>query len=284
MKVFISVDLEGVPGVSDPDQTKAGSSGFTEACRQMTDHANAAIEGAFAGGATGVIVADSHANMRNILPAMLDSRAELIQGSPRPLSMVQGVNEGCGAAFFLGYHAQAGKSDGLINHTYAGRYVSEIRLGGHAASEAYINAALCGHFEVPLVLLTGDESCCEEAMQWMPAGQLSTVATKRSYSRSSATLISAPNANEALREAAREAISGAIDGVGRDSQVQIRPFVVETPATWSVRFIRTGMAEMAEYIPGSVRSDSLTVEYTSSDLVTGYKTMLAMLYLAAANR
>src|SRR5947207_3017620 len=144
MQVYISVDMEGVAGVVHVDQTRRTGHDYERARRWMTAEANAAVLGAFDAGATAVLVNDSHGDMRNLILEELDPRAEILSGSLKPLSMVQGVAPTFGAALFVGYHAGAGSQAGILDHTYYGRVVARLRVGGRDWNEAALNAAVCG--------------------------------------------------------------------------------------------------------------------------------------------
>src|SRR5690349_20270992 len=119
--VYVSVDMEGVAGISALQQVMRGSGDFPEARRLMTLEANAAVEGACDAGATSVVVNDSHGDMFNLLPEELDPRAELLTGTPKPWSMMQGFGPGYAVALFIGYHAPAGTEAAVLDHTYSGR-------------------------------------------------------------------------------------------------------------------------------------------------------------------
>ena len=130
MQVYLSVDLEGVAGVVHVDQTRRTGHDYERARRWMTAEASAAIAGAYDGGATAVLVNDAHGDMRNFVLEELDPRSELISGSLKPRSMVEGVATSFGVALFVGYHAGAGSRAGILDHTYYGRVVARLRVGG----------------------------------------------------------------------------------------------------------------------------------------------------------
>jgi D-amino peptidase len=152
---FISIDMEGIAGVAHLQQVMRGTDDFAASRELMTREANAAIAGAFDGGASGVVVNDSHGDMYNLLAEQLDPRAELIIGSPKVLSMMQGFGPEFGVALFIGYHAAAGTQSAVLDHTYSGRLLYEVRLNAEPATEAELNAAFAGTFGVPVGLLTG---------------------------------------------------------------------------------------------------------------------------------
>ncbi|HET9465408.1 MAG TPA: M55 family metallopeptidase, partial [Gemmatimonadales bacterium] len=166
MRVYISVDMEGVAGVVHEDQTDptdarhAGE--YNRFRRLMTDEANAAIAGALEAGARSVLVNDSHWLMRNLLAEELNPAAELLSGGPKRLSMVEGIDAGFDAAMFIGYHARAGTRNATIDHTYTSR-VYETRLNGEPVGELALNAAMAGVHGVAVVLVSGDLALAEEA-------------------------------------------------------------------------------------------------------------------------
>src|SRR6266487_1187222 len=148
--VFISVDMEGIAGVAHLRQVWRGSDDYPAARLLMTGEANAAVEGAFAAGATRVVVNDSHGDMENLLPEEMDPRAELLIGSPKAWSIMQGFGPEFDVALFVGYHARAGTEAAVLDHTYSGRLLYDVRLGGNPVDEAELNAALAGTYGVPV--------------------------------------------------------------------------------------------------------------------------------------
>ena len=150
VSVFISVDMEGIAGITTLRQTMRGTDDYAWAREVMTEEANAAIAGAFDASARRVVVSDSHADMGNLLPHKLDQRADLVQGSPKlPYSMMTGIEEGFACAAFIGYHAGAGTADAIMAHTYTG-FITDLRVNGESWNETHLNAALSGTFAVPV--------------------------------------------------------------------------------------------------------------------------------------
>jgi D-amino peptidase len=167
MKIFLSSDMEGTAGVVDWEQC-IGDGPEAMAGRQLLlDEVNAAIEGALAGGATEIVVNDSHSQMRNLPPQALAGQASYISGRHKPLYMMQGLDGSFGAALFVSYHGSVGAAAGL-SHTYNPRAVAEVRLNGTVTGEAGINALVAAHHEVPVVLVTGDRCACEETVALLP--------------------------------------------------------------------------------------------------------------------
>lgn len=266
MKVYVSADMEGVSGVVSFDQTGTEDKEYDRARTLMTDEVNAAVEGALAGGATDIVVNDAHGSMRNILLEKLNPVAQLISGSPKPLSMMQGVDEGFDAAFFIGYHAQVGSTFGTLNHVYT-RRVYSVALNGRRLGELGLNAALAGHFGVPVVLVTGDQSVVEEARSTLV--EVQTVAVKHAYGTSAARCLPPSQVHSLIKAAATRAV-----------QRRGQPFVLQPPITLTVSFQHTVQAEMAELVPGSRRLDGRTVEFLHDDMPTLYRAWRAMVGLA----
>src|SRR5438093_9903836 len=170
MEVFISIDMEGVAGIAHIRQVMRGTDDYPLARELMTQEANAAVAGSFAGGATRVVVNDSHGDMTNLLPDRMDPRAELTIGSPKvPHSMMTGIGSNFGVALFLGYHAGAGTEAAVLDHTYAGRLFTEVPVNGEPWTEADLNGALAGLHGVPVGLVIGDDKCCQQAAKRLPA-------------------------------------------------------------------------------------------------------------------
>jgi D-amino peptidase len=266
MKIYISCDMEGISGVVAGKQTQMDGEEYKRAQKLMTGELNAAIEGALAGGATEILVNDSHGSMRNILIEELNPSAQLISGSPKPLSMMQGIDDSFDAVFFVGYHAQAGTAYSTLDHTYSG-IVYQVSLNGRPLGETGLNAALAGYFEVPVTLVTGDKLLVEEATALL--GAVEGVAVKESYGRYAARCLVPEAVHDLIREAAQRALPG-----------QRRPFTIESPITLAVDFTSSAHLDMAELIPGSRRTSGRHIEYTHDDLLTVYKVWRAMLKLA----
>ena len=215
MKVLISADMEGTCGVSSWVQvtpSENASAGephnqgeYDRARHRMTAEVNAAIEGALEGGADEVIVNDSHDGMRNLIADSLHPSCRFISGNDKPLSMMQGVDlEDIGCAFFTGYHAKAGTPGGPLAHTWSG-WVNDVRINGRSTGEFGINAAIAGHFGVPITLVAGDEKAVAQTIDWV-GDQCVGVAVKEGLSTTSALHLHPLKAQELIREGARQAV------------------------------------------------------------------------------
>jgi D-amino peptidase len=268
MNVLISVDMEGISGVVMEDHTSSGHKEYERFRKLMTAEANAAIEGALAGGAEQIIVNDSHGGMANILIEELNPVAELISGSPKPFGMMQGIGPEVDAVFFVGYHAASGTGAAVLEHTWSGLLV-ELRLNGQVVGETGLNAALAGAYDVPVTLVTGDQAVVEEAGALL--GEIETVVVKHSVTRSAAQCLHPEVAHKHIRQAAQRAL-----------RLSAPPFVVPPPITLQVSFRRAIHADLAVLVPGSRRVDGRTVEWTGEDMPTVYKVFRAMGYLSRA--
>jgi D-amino peptidase len=272
MRVYISVDMEGIAGVVHEDQTDPTdarhAAEYNRFRRLMTNEANAGIQGALDAGATRVLVNDSHWDMRNLLAEELHPAAELLSGSPKRLSMVEGIDGGFDAAMFIGYHAMAGTRDAIIDHTYTSR-VYQARINDQAVGELALNAALAGVHQVPVALVSGDQSLAAEATALLGNG-VETVVVKQAVGRFAARAVSPPVACERIR-------AGAAAALRRRHEA----FTFVRPIRLEVDFVVSQMADMAELVPGSIRSGGRTVGYSGEDFREVFRAWRAMYNLAS---
>lgn len=271
MRVFISVDMEGVAGVvherqTDPTDPSCASE-YQQSRLLMTGEANAAVEGALGAGATSVLVNDSHWLMRNLVPDGLHPAAELVSGSPKPLSMMQGISAECAAAIFIGYHARAGTGQAVIDHTYTDR-IHEVRVNNRAVGELALNAAIAGTMGVPVALISGDQAVALEAEEVLGAS-VERIIVKHAVSRYAARNLSPAAAGAAIREGVQRAL-------GR----RHTPFTFDLPVTIETTFARSVHADMAALLPGCERIDGRTVTIGDSDYLRAFSAWRAMYNLA----
>jgi D-amino peptidase len=205
-KVYISVDLEGISGINGDDQTSAGQPEYARARKLMAEDANAAIRGAFEGGASDVLVNDSHGGQRNLLPEDLDPRARLITHSFKRHGMMEGLDESFDAVIFVGYHAKADSPRGLFAHTGSG-VVRDLQINGRSVGEGGMNAALAAWFGVPVVAASGDDVAVAEIRESVPA--VRGVVVKRALNVRAAELKPLQAARREIQEAAREGVAAA---------------------------------------------------------------------------
>ncbi len=256
MKVFISVDMEGMAGVTHTDHTKMEGLEYEMARKWMTAEANAAIEGAYAAGAKEVVVADAHGFMRNILPQELHEEAQLVRGIPRPLFQMEGLDDSFAAALLIGYHAEAGDRSGILSHTHVGRAVHQMRLNGEPVNEVAFNAAVAGEFGVPLALAAGDDRLTESVKASHPWAEC--VTTKWAISRLAARNLSPAKSQKLIREATERAL-------GRLSEMTV--VKLGAPIEFEIDFLDPIYAELASDIPGAARPTGRGVRYRGKDMI-----------------
>jgi D-amino peptidase len=269
MRVFISVDMEGITGVTCWDDVDSSKPSYERFRKVMTAEVNAAVEGAADAGATGVLVNDSHGDMRNILIESLHPKAELISGYPKPLGMMCGVDSGVDLAFLIGYHARAGTTNAILDHTWSSSRVHSLVLNEQVVGETGLNAALAGHFGVPVGLLSGDQAVTEEAKALL-GDHLRVVSVKKPLSRQAAQSLPLEETQAYIRAAAKAAVAGP----------NPEPFVLSSPVTLAIEFVTSLNADGAATLPGARRLSGRRVEYTGDDVVMAFRAMEAMLALA----
>ncbi len=269
MKVFLSSDMEGTAGVVDWDQCVGDGPEAAAGRALLLAEVNAAIEGAVAGGATEIVVNDSHSTMRNLPAGGLAGGASYISGSHKPLYMMQGLDGSFDAVMFVSYHGSMGASAGL-SHTYNPRAVIEARLGGVVTGEAGINALVAAHYGVPVVLVTGDRCACEETAALIPG--VHTAVVKEHVSRLAAHSLHPDRACALIREAAQRSIEGAAGASP--------PPVGSAPLEISVR--TTDIAEAASWVRGVERTGPRELRFTGEDPLAVYRSFCAAILLTRA--
>ncbi len=270
MRVYISVDMEGIAGVSHGAPTNRADSGYPAAARLMEGETNAAVAGAFHGGATEVVVNDSHGSMYNLSPEAVDPRARLVQGR-KPLSMVQAAAEGqFDVALFVGYHARAGHPRGTIAHTYTGA-PTLTTLAGRPVGEYGINALYLGALGVPVGMVAGDDALADEVSDWLPWAE--RVVVKRGVSWQAADSVHPSVARELVTAASRRAVERAARG-------ELQALVLPAPIRVAIDFRHAGQADFAAVIPGFVRDGDRGVRYEADDALEAYRAFVAAVRIA----
>jgi len=273
MKILISADMEGITGVVHWDQVMPDHPEYSRFCKLMTADVNAAVRGAFAGGATSVVVTDGHYEGRNILIEELDARATLNSGSPSPLSMVQGVDEGVNGVMFIGYHGRMGAVNAILDHTWSDERVSGLWINGQAFGEAGLNGAICGHFNVPVIMASGDQTLCAEVHDFF-GSKIETAQVKKAVSRMSAECLPPAVTASLIEETAKRAV------INLKNKKAPKPFKVTQPINLTVKFEQSDMADKAALMPHSIRTMERRVEYVANNMVTIYQAFRTMLALA----
>ncbi|RFU85845.1 peptide ABC transporter substrate-binding protein [Streptomyces triticagri] len=270
MKILISADMEGASGVTWPADVLPGTPQW-ERCRTLfTSDVNAAVQGFFDGGADEVLINEAHWTMRNLLLEQLDERAEMLTGRHKSLSMVEGVQHGdVDGIAFVGYHTGAGM-EGVLAHTYLANQITGVWVDDTRASEGLLNSLVVAEYGVPVVLVTGDDLTCEDALGYAPEAR--KVAVKDHVSRYAAVCRTPTRTARDIRAAAKDAVSSA----GR-----FAPAVPE-PHTVALEFDAEHLAMAATVVPGVTRTGERKVAYTSGTMYEGIRTFKAVTTVVSA--
>ena len=275
MRILIAADMEGISGVVHWDHVDSKHKEYARFRKLMTGDVNAAIEGAFEGGAEEVIVADGHGNARNILLEELDPRARLNSGSPSPFAMVQGVDTGIDAAMFVGYHARVGSTNAILDHTWSGRCVANVWLNGEPVGEIGWNASVCGHFGAPVIMISGDQTACAEAKALI-GDAIQTAVVKQARGRMAAECLPPELSRIKIREAAARAVRGLRAGQSP------RALRLEAPIRATLELVTSDMADRAALLPGAERLEGKRIEIVVDDAATAYRAFRSAVALAGA--
>lgn len=260
MRVFVSVDIEGIAGVVGREEGSQGNPEYERARRLMTNEASAAVRGILnAAPDAEVTVADAHGTFRNIIPELLDPRARLVRGMPRPLAMIEGIQSGFDAAVFVGYHGRAGTADSVLAHTFTGT-LADVRVNGRSFGEIGLNAAVGGVFGVPLVLVTGDASVDAEVQDLLPGTATSVV-------KQGIGMLAAESLHPERACAQIEAAAAEVPALKKT----VTPFVVDGPVELEVDVSIPAYADQALVVPGIKRLAGRTLGYDAPDYLTAYR-------------
>ncbi|MER5526327.1 M55 family metallopeptidase [Streptomyces sp. NPDC002677] len=270
MKILISADMEGATGVTWPGDVLPGTPQW-ERCRSMfTSDVNAAVLGFLDGGADDVLINEAHWSMRNLLLEQLDERAEMITGRHKTLSMVEGVQHGdVDGIAFVGYHTGAGM-EGVLAHTYLANSITGVWLNDVRASEGLLNAHVVAEYGVPVVLVTGDDLACEDALGYAP--EALKVAVKDHVSRYAAVCRTPARTAADIRAAAKDAAGLAV----RHEPVTGGPFTV------ALEFDAEHLALSATVVPGVERTGERKVAYTEGTMYDAIRTFKAVTTIVSA--
>lgn len=255
MKVYISVDMEGITGVTKWNETNVGQHDYDYFRKVMTEETNAAIEGALSAGATEIIVRDAHDSACNLLPEQLNQEAKLLRNwSGSVFGMMEGIDESFDAVLFVGYHAKANTPDAVLKHTMNGN-IEDLRLNGVSLAEGGLNALIAGHYGVPVAFVAGDKAICNYCQGLF--GQVETVAVKEGVGE--ATLNLHPAKARAL---IKDGVARALQDVSR-----FKPYRLAPDYFMEIQFKNEHHANKGQWYPGAERVDKTTVGYRSTDFV-----------------
>jgi D-amino peptidase len=258
LKIFISVDMEGIGGIGTAKMVSSSGKDYALARQLMTDEVNAVVQAIFEFGSATVLVNDSHGDMQNLLHTQLDTRVRYLQSNIKPLGMVQGLDKTFDAAIFIGYHARAGSEGGFLAHTGSGS-VKGLWINGLEVGEGGLNALYAGALGVPVILASGDEKFAEEFTKVV---QTRTVSTKKAVGASAALLIHPEEVKKMLKEETLAALKDLKSAA---------PLTVKEPTTFRIKFARTTRADIVMSIPGMKRLDGVTIEYEASSMDEAYR-------------
>jgi D-amino peptidase len=257
LKVYISVDMEGIAGIVTSAQ--AGGGDYEWGRPLMLGEANAAIAAAFEAGATEVVVNDAHGSHTNLRADQLDRRATLITGQPKPLGMIEGIDASFDAVMFIGYHGHAAQTDAVMGHTYS-HALRHVRINGREVGEYGTAGMVAGHFKVPVVFVAGDKVFAEEARRFFPG--VEALAVKEGIGFTAAKTLHPAVARERIA-------AGVKTALGRRSQMS--PVSITAPVTLEVELSMASNADYVMFVPGMERVDGVTVRYRAPDALVAYK-------------
>jgi D-amino peptidase len=273
MKILIAVDMEGITGVTTWDQVTPGHAEYARFRRLMTQDVNAAIRGACDAGADEIVVADGHWNGSNILVEELDPRARLNMGSPSPFSMMQGIDESADGVMFIGYHARNGTPNAILDHTWSSKTVANVWLNDILTGEYGLNGALAGHYGVPVIMVSGDQTACAQVVDIL--GDIESAVVKQATGRFAAECLTPQVSQELIFMTAARAVARLTEGDVPD------PFVLDIPVRVTVEFFTSDMAHRATRIPFTQR-EGTRVSFTAQEMASAYNGFRALVMLASA--
>ncbi len=263
LKIFISVDMEGIGGIGTGKMTSSSGKDYAVGRDLMTREVNTVVEAILANGPAEILVNDSHGDMQNIRHTQLHPSVEYIQGNIKPLGMVQGLDESFDAAIFIGYHARAGTENAFLAHTGSGS-VKTLWLNGVEVGEGGLNASFAGALGVPVILAAGDTTFAQQFAELTGA---ITVSTKTAIGNQVSRLLHPDEVNRRLREATRTAIAN----IG-----QVDVYAIGEPVTIHMRFASTTRADILQAIPGMQRVDGYSVQYEAQSMDQAYRLIRLM--------
>jgi D-amino peptidase len=253
MKVYISVDMEGITGINNNKFLMDDQPEYDRGRKLMTEDLNAAIEGAVEAGATEILVNDAHGCMRNILIEDLHEKADLVTGYPKKNLMMAGLDESYDAAMLVGYHSRAG-SGGILDHTI-GELFKDVRLNGKSYGETGLSAAMAGFYDVPVVMVSGDDVVRDEAVDVLPDVEFAM--TKECYSPIAAKMLNPKRSKALIKEKAKAGLLRRED---------IKPFALGENIDVEVSMNASEQAFIVELIPCAKRISTSTVAFSAENI------------------
>lgn len=270
MKIYISADIEGISGVVSKAQLSPEGYDYQRARMLMTKEVNAAIEGAIEAGAKEIVVNDSHGPMTNIIIEALNPKANLITGTPKRFGMMEGIDDTYDAVILIGYHSKM-NTPGVLAHSYHGGVISDISINGKSVGEFGINAFVAGYFDVPVVLVSGDNILSDEVS--VINDKIEKVVVKTTQGRYSAKCTSPEIVHNMIKEKVKTALS-KIDNVPSTT--------VSGAIELKVSFLNSGLAEVASIMPRTELIEPNVVLYNADNIIESYRALMAMIHIASS--
>jgi len=262
LKAFISVDLEGLPFIVNLGQLNLKGKLYDEAREIATKITLNIVYELHDQGFDEIIVADSHGPMVNLYVNELPEYVEIVRGTPRPISMVAGIEE-CDVALFVGYHAKYGTEKSTFDHTYSGSSIHKLILNGIEVSEYLLNSYTAGEFNVPVIFIAGEAKLIEgDVKEYTP--WVESVILKRSFSQFAARSPSMMKIQTELKETVRLAVN-------KFKENKMKALKMNEEVKMEIVFKSSVMADVADLLPQVKRINGLTVEYIAQNVIEAYK-------------
>jgi D-amino peptidase len=271
MKVLISVDMEGISGIVDRNQTGRDQLDYQKGRDLMVGDINSAIDGILDFGEAEILVSDGHGWMKNIEPAKLNKAAILVRGTPKPFSQIAGIDKNVDAVIFVGYHSKRGTHNGILSHTYSGRTIDSLKVNGMEIGETAMNAAIAGYYGVPLIFVSGDLAVTKEAEEVNT--KIITVAVKEAISRTAAKCLHPEEAGAMIRKGVKKALS---------KRSQIEPFSFKPPIELEVKYTNALMADAVAFMPSAERIDGRTIRFVIDDYLKAFGAFIASVLISSS--
>ncbi|MDY6947187.1 MAG: M55 family metallopeptidase [Pseudomonadota bacterium] len=267
-KLYVSADMEGVAGVVSEQQLGPSGFEYSRFREFMTAEVNAVIETAFAAGATEIVVSDSHGNGQNLLIEKFPKKVTVVRSWPRPLMMMEGIDDTFAGVVLLGYHTSTHNVDGVRAHTISSARLADVRMNDKQVGEGEISAAIAGHFGVPVIMVSGDDQLVKELQTSL--GDVEGAVVKWAHGFHSARTLTPAEANDVIRATTQRALARI---------KSFRPYTVKAPVRFDIRFKSYRQAEVLSFLPIVEQLDSHTVRYVGKDVPAASKFLeFAMTY------
>jgi D-amino peptidase len=271
-RLYISADIEGVAGVVSREQAVPEGFEYQQAREWMTNEVLAACEAAFECGIKEIVISDSHGNGQNLLLDKLPPNVQLVRSWPRPLCMMEGIEQGqFDGVLLLGYHPGATDLRGVLSHTLSGVGIKEMKLNGKTASETVISAATAAHFNVPVIMVSGDDAYAEHARSVL---DVETATVKWACSTTSTRTLLPQSACELIRQSVKQALDRLDD---------FKPYAIETPVVVDIDCVRRKASELLAYLPMFKRTSATAIQFEGKDMIEVSQVLMFLIACGVLN-